>query len=89
MLQGYTGAGGVEIYFENKEDDAQKIWDAIFNAGATQGIKPVGLGARDTLRLEMGFCLYVETILTTAPHRLRQAWAGSQNSLKTLSQRRY
>ena len=55
---GYTGAGGVEIYFENKDDDAEKIWDAIFNAGAAQGIKPVGLGARDTLRLEMGFCLY-------------------------------
>ncbi len=55
---GYTGAGGVEIYFEDKEDDAAKIWDAIFKAGEAQGIKPVGLGARDTLRLEMGFCLY-------------------------------
>jgi aminomethyltransferase len=55
---GYTGAGGVEIYFEDKGDDAARVWDAIFNAGAAQGIKPVGLGARDTLRLEMGFCLY-------------------------------
>lgn len=55
---GYTGAGGVEIYFEDKGDDADKIWDAIFKAGEAQGIKPVGLGARDTLRLEMGFCLY-------------------------------
>jgi aminomethyltransferase len=55
---GYTGAGGVEIYFEDKGDDAAKVWDAIFSAGAAQGIKPVGLGARDTLRLEMGFCLY-------------------------------
>jgi len=55
---GYTGAGGVEIYFEDKDGDAAKIWDAIFSAGAGQGIKPVGLGARDTLRLEMGFCLY-------------------------------
>lgn len=55
---GYTGAGGVEIYFEDKDDDAAKVWDAIFKAGAAQGIKPVGLGARDTLRLEMGFCLY-------------------------------
>ncbi|WP_276504173.1 glycine cleavage system aminomethyltransferase GcvT [Terrimonas pollutisoli] len=55
---GYTGAGGVEIYFEDKDDDAAKIWDAIFNADEAQGIKPVGLGARDTLRLEMGFCLY-------------------------------
>lgn len=55
---GYTGAGGVEIYFEDKDNDAEKIWDAIFAAGAAQGIKPIGLGARDTLRLEMGFCLY-------------------------------
>ncbi len=55
---GYTGAGGVEIYFEDKGDDASKIWDAIFEAGAQAGIKPVGLGARDTLRLEMGYCLY-------------------------------
>jgi aminomethyltransferase len=55
---GYTGAGGVEIYFEDKGEDAGKIWEAIFNAGASQGLKPVGLGARDTLRLEMGFCLY-------------------------------
>ncbi len=55
---GYTGSGGVEIYFEDKDDDADKIWEAIFNAGAAQGIKPIGLGARDTLRLEMGYCLY-------------------------------
>ena len=55
---GYTGAGGVEIYFEDKEDDAAKIWVAIFAAGGPQGMKPIGLGARDTLRLEMGFCLY-------------------------------
>ncbi len=53
---GYTGAGGFEIYFENKYAD--QIWEAIFNAGAPFGIKPIGLGARDTLRLEMGFCLY-------------------------------
>ena len=55
---GYTGAGGVEIYFENLGDNAEKIWDAIFTAGAEKGIKPIGLGARDTLRLEMGYCLY-------------------------------
>jgi aminomethyltransferase len=55
---GYTGAGGVEIYFEDIEDHASRIWDAIFEAGAAQGIKPIGLGARDTLRLEKGFCLY-------------------------------
>lgn len=55
---GYTGAGGVEIYFEDKDGNAEKIWDAIFAAGGPQGLKPIGLGARDTLRLEMGFCLY-------------------------------
>lgn len=53
---GYTGAGGFEIYVDNK--DAKKVWDAVFEAGAVYGIKPIGLGARDTLRLEMGFCLY-------------------------------
>ncbi len=53
---GYTGAGGFEIYFY--PEAAMKIWDAIFEAGAEYGIKPIGLGARDTLRLEMGFCLY-------------------------------
>lgn len=55
---GYTGAGGVEIYFEDKDQAAEKIWNAIFALGTPQGLKPVGLGARDTLRLEMGFCLY-------------------------------
>ncbi len=55
---GYTGAGGIEIYFEDKDGAADKIWDAIFAAGGPQGVKPIGLGARDTLRLEMGFCLY-------------------------------
>lgn len=53
---GYTGAGGFELYFENQYAD--KMWDAIFEAGKEFGIKPIGLGARDTLRLEMGFCLY-------------------------------
>jgi len=53
---GYTGAGGFEIYFDNQYAD--QIWDAIFKAGEPFGIKPIGLGARDTLRLEMGFCLY-------------------------------
>jgi aminomethyltransferase len=55
---GYTGAGGVEIYFEDKDGSADKIWQAIFEAGSPSGLKPVGLGARDTLRLEMGYCLY-------------------------------
>lgn len=53
---GYTGAGGFEIYVDNQH--AETIWKAIFEAGAPYGIKPIGLGARDTLRLEMGFCLY-------------------------------
>jgi aminomethyltransferase len=53
---GYTGAGGFEIYIKN--EDAEKMWEAIFEAGAEFGIKPVGLGARDTLRLEKCFCLY-------------------------------
>ncbi|OFX82359.1 MAG: glycine cleavage system protein T [Bacteroidetes bacterium GWE2_32_14] len=53
---GYTGSGGCEIYVDNK--DADKLWKAVFEAGAEFGIKPIGLGARDTLRLESGFCLY-------------------------------
>jgi len=72
---GYTGAGGVEIYFEDRENDAEKIWDAIFAAGAAQGIKPIGLGARDTLRLEMGFCLYGNDINdTTSPLEAGLGW---------------
>ena len=55
---GYTGAGGVEIYFEDKTNAADIIWNKIFEAGSPQGLKPIGLGARDTLRLEMGYCLY-------------------------------
>ncbi|KYP13720.1 glycine cleavage system aminomethyltransferase GcvT [Flavihumibacter sp. CACIAM 22H1] len=55
---GYTGSGGVEIYFEDSNGAADTIWAAIFEAGAAAGIKPIGLGARDTLRLEMGYCLY-------------------------------
>ncbi|MFO7828960.1 MAG: glycine cleavage system aminomethyltransferase GcvT [Bacteroidales bacterium] len=53
---GYTGAGGCEIYVAN--EDAEKLWKAVFEAGEEFGIKPIGLGARDTLRLESGFCLY-------------------------------
>lgn len=53
---GYTGAGGCEIYVKN--EDGPKLWKAVFEAGKEYGIKPIGLGARDTLRLEMGFCLY-------------------------------
>ncbi len=72
---GYTGAGGVEIYFEDKDGASEKIWDAIFAAGAAQGIKPIGLGARDTLRLEMGFCLYGNDIDdTTSPLEAGLGW---------------
>ena len=72
---GYTGAGGVEIYFENKPGVAEKIWDAIFKAGEAQGIKPIGLAARDTLRLEMGFCLYGNDIDdTTSPLEAGLGW---------------
>jgi aminomethyltransferase len=72
---GYTGAGGVEIYFEDVEDHAEKIWDAIFSLGGPQGLKPIGLGARDTLRLEMGFCLYGNDIDdTTSPLEAGLGW---------------
>jgi aminomethyltransferase len=53
---GYTGAGGCEIYVKN--EDATKLWKAVFDAGKEFNIRPIGLGARDTLRLEMGYCLY-------------------------------
>ncbi len=63
---GYTGAGGFEIYVKN--ESAEKVWNAIFEAGADVAIKPIGLGARDTLRLEMGYCLYGNDIDdTTSP----------------------
>ena len=72
---GYTGAGGVEIYFEDVNDNANKIWDALFTAGASYGLKPIGLGARDTLRLEMGFCLYGNDIDdTTSPLEAGLGW---------------
>lgn len=72
---GYTGAGGVEIYFEDKDNAADKIWNAIFSAGTPQGLKPVGLGARDTLRLEMGYCLYGNDIDdTTSPLEAGLGW---------------
>jgi aminomethyltransferase len=72
---GYTGAGGVEIYFEDKDEAADKIWKAIFDAGTPQGLKPIGLGARDTLRLEMGYCLYGNDIDdTTSPLEAGLGW---------------
>lgn len=70
---GYTGAGGFEIYFENEY--AEIMWDSIFAAGTEFGIKPIGLGARDTLRLEMGFCLYGNDIDdTTSPIEAGLGW---------------
>lgn len=70
---GYTGAGGFELYFY--PDAALKIWDAVFEVGAEFGIKPVGLGARDTLRLEMGFCLYGNDLDdTTSPIEAGLGW---------------
>ena len=70
---GYTGAGGFELYFY--PDEALKIWNAVFEAGAEFGIKPIGLGARDTLRLEMGFCLYGNDLDdTTSPIEAGLGW---------------
>jgi aminomethyltransferase len=70
---GYTGAGGFEIYCRN--EDASDIWDAVMAAGASFGIKPAGLAARDTLRLEMGFCLYGNDIDdTTSPIAAGLGW---------------
>lgn len=70
---GYTGAGGFEIYFENKH--AEAIWNAVMEAGENFGIKPAGLAARDTLRLEMGFCLYGNDIDdTTSPLEAGLGW---------------
>lgn len=70
---GYTGAGGFEIY-ENKSA-AEKVWNAVFEAGKDENIKPIGLGARDTLRLEMGFCLYGNDIDdTTSPLEAGLGW---------------
>jgi len=70
---GYTGSGGFEIYCKNSE--AQQIWDKVFEAGADYGIKPIGLAARDTLRLEMGYCLYGNDIDdTTSPIEAGLGW---------------
>lgn len=70
---GYTGSGGFEVYVKNQ--DAEKLWDAVFEAGKGFGIKPIGLAARDTLRLEMGFCLYGNDIDdTTSPLEAGLGW---------------
>ena len=70
---GYTGAGGFELYFDNNY--AIEIWNKIFESGAEYGIKPIGLAARDTLRLEMGFCLYGNDIdESTSPIEAGLGW---------------
>jgi aminomethyltransferase len=77
---GYTGAGGIEIYFENKNDNAGVIWDKIFQEGMAHGLKPIGLAARDTLRLEMGYCLYGNDIDdTTSPLEAGLGWIVKLN----------
>ena len=78
---GYTGAGGCEVYVAN--EDAEKLWKGVFEAGAPEGIRPIGLGARDTLRLEMGFCLYGNDIDdTTSPLEAGLAWITKFNDVK-------
>jgi len=72
---GYTGSGGIEIYFEDKDDNANVIWNKIFEEGNPKGLKPIGLAARDTLRLEMGYCLYGNDIDdTTTPLEAGLGW---------------
>jgi aminomethyltransferase len=84
---GYTGAGGVEIYFEDKDGSADKIWDKIFEIGTPQGLKPIGLGARDTLRLEMGYCLYGNDIDdSTSPLEAGLGWITKFNKDFTAKQ---
>ena len=78
---GYTGSGGCEVYVAN--EDADKLWNGIFEAGAPEGIRPIGLGARDTLRLEAGFCLYGNDIDdTTSPLEANLAWITKFNDVK-------
>ena len=75
---GYTGSGGFEIYVSNS--DAEQVWNRVFEAGASFGIKPIGLAARDTLRLEMGFCLYGNDIDdTTSPLEAGLGWITKFN----------
>lgn len=70
---GYTGSGGFEIYCKNSE--VEQVWNKVFEAGASFGIKPIGIAARDTLRLEMGFCLYGNDINdTTSPLEAGLGW---------------
>jgi aminomethyltransferase len=85
---GYTGAGGFELYMYN--GDAETIWKAIFEAGEEFGIKPIGLGARDTLRLEMGYCLYGNDIDdTTSPIEAGLGWITRFNGDRRFIDRDY
>ncbi|GGW64141.1 aminomethyltransferase [Winogradskyella epiphytica] len=82
---GYTGSGGFEIYCKNA--DVKQIWDKVFEAGADYGIKPIGLAARDTLRLEMGYCLYGNDIdETTSPIEAGLGWVCKFNKEFTNSE---
>lgn len=89
---GYTGAGGFELYVNSK--DLAALWDAVFEAGKEEGIEPVGLGARDTLRLEMGFALYGNDISdTTSPIEAGLGWItktkkGDFNSVEIFQKQR-
>ncbi|MEP0859996.1 MAG: glycine cleavage system aminomethyltransferase GcvT [Ignavibacterium sp.] len=77
---GYTGEHGYELYFEGNEATAEKVWNAVFEAGKEFNIQPVGLGARDTLRLEMGYCLYGNDIdQTTNPLEAGLSWITKLN----------
>ena len=82
---GYTGSGGFEIYCKNSE--VEQIWNKVFEAGTAFGIKPIGLAARDTLRLEMGFCLYGNDISdTTSPLEAGLGWITKFNKEFTNSE---
>jgi aminomethyltransferase len=85
---GYTGAGGFELYFRNEV--AEQIWNAIFEAGEEFGIKPIGLAARDTLRLEMGYCLYGNDIDdTTSPIEAGLGWITKFNHGRSFIDREF
>ena len=85
---GYTGAGGCEIYVAN--EDADKLWEALWKAGKEFGLQNIGLGARDTLRLEMGFCLYGNDIDdTTSPIEAGLGWVTKMIDGKDFIDRAY
>ena len=85
---GYTGSGGCEIYMAN--EDAAKIFEAVFEAGKEYGIKPIGLAARDTLRLEMGYCLYGNDICdTTSPIEAGLGWITKFTDYKDFIDKAY